>query len=294
MSSRTTDPRATITPDSFLVAPELIGLPLARPRRRAAAMLIDLFLVSLLTQAGSVFFGVLAAVALWRASAPSQKSGYVRTGVRTLLRVSAAIVAFVVILNAMSSLTDRFNDDDEETGVLDEMAMPEFSGELPSTLLPDTLRGTSLEAAIVEMEDDNDDLREDVNELRAEVATLEARAGRTGMIDWMRTFADDLGLGFGWMALYFTAMLVLWRGQTPGKRLLGIRVIRLDGRPLTWWMSFERFGGYAASLSTGLLGFIQILWDRNRQGLHDKAVETVVIRLTPGVDNAASAIGSSA
>jgi uncharacterized RDD family membrane protein YckC len=60
---------------------------------------------------------------------------------------------------------------------------------------------------------------------------------------------------------------------------MGIRVIRLDGKPLGWWRSFERFGGYAASLSTGLLGFLQILWDRNRQGLHDKAVETVVIRV---------------
>ena len=40
--------------------------------------------------------------------------------------------------------------------------------------------------------------------------------------------------------------------------------------------SFERFGGYAASLSTGLLGFLQILWDRNRQGLHDKAAGSLV------------------
>jgi uncharacterized RDD family membrane protein YckC len=58
---------------------------------------------------------------------------------------------------------------------------------------------------------------------------------------------------------------------------MGIRVIRLDGKPLGWWISFERFGGYAASFSVGLLGFLQILWDRNRQGLHDKACETVVV-----------------
>ena len=31
------------------------------------------------------------------------------------------------------------------------------------------------------------------------------------------------------------------------------------------------------ALSVGLLGFVQILWDRNRQGLHDKACETVVV-----------------
>ena len=39
----------------------------------------------------------------------------------------------------------------------------------------------------------------------------------------------------------------------------------------------ERFGGYAASVTLGLLGFAQILWDKNRQGFHDKIVETVVI-----------------
>ena len=55
--------------------------------------------------------------------------------------------------------------------------------------------------------------------------------------------------------------------------------MRLDARPIGWWTAFERFGGYFASLTLGLLGFLQILWDRNRQGLHDKTVETVVIRV---------------
>ena len=45
------------------------------------------------------------------------------------------------------------------------------------------------------------------------------------------------------------------------------------------WIAFERFGGYAASATLGLLGFLQILWDRNRQGLHDKAAGTAVLRV---------------
>jgi hypothetical protein len=122
------------------------------------------------------------------------------------------------------------------------------------------------------LEQNEDELQERIEALQEE------RGGFTGFI---RNVADDLGIGFGWGALYFTAFVTLWRGQTPGKRLLGVRVIRLDGRALGWWLSFERFGGYAASLSTGLLGFLQILWDHNRQGLHDKAVETVVIRDLP-------------
>jgi hypothetical protein len=125
--------------------------------------------------------------------------------------------------------------------------------------------------------------------LAAEVASLErSRAAlieelrvareRRSLLDFLRTLAEDLGLGFGWSGLYFTAFLVLWRGQTPGKRLMKVRVVRLDGKPMTWWSSFERFGGYAASIFTALLGFAQVVWDRNRQGMHDKIVETVVVR----------------
>lgn len=106
------------------------------------------------------------------------------------------------------------------------------------------------------------------SELEEEPSVLRAATG----------FADDLGLGLGWAALYFSVSLTLWRGRTPGKRLFGIRVLQLDGRPVTWWTAFGRFGGYAAGLATGLVGFLQILWDRNRQGLHDKIAETVVVR----------------
>jgi uncharacterized RDD family membrane protein YckC len=60
-------------------------------------------------------------------------------------------------------------------------------------------------------------------------------------------------------------------GQTPGKRLLGIRVIRVDGDGLgsfPWLL-----------LRTVLLGVLvpAVVWDRDRRGLHDKASGTVVV-----------------
>jgi hypothetical protein len=109
----------------------------------------------------------------------------------------------------------------------------------------------------------------------------EAEASRRkpfSLLVWIRSILDDVGIGIGWGALYFTAFTTLWKGYTPGKRLLGIRVIQLDGRPVGWWSSIERFGGYAASLATGLLGFAQITWDPNRQGMHDKISQTVVVQ----------------
>ncbi len=58
---------------------------------------------------------------------------------------------------------------------------------------------------------------------------------------------------------------------------MGIRVLRLDGEPITWWTAFERAGGYAAGFATGLLGFAQVIWDANRQAIHDRIVGTVVV-----------------
>jgi len=78
--------------------------------------------------------------------------------------------------------------------------------------------------------------------------------------------------------MYFAILMPWMKGATPGKKLMGIRVVRLDGQPVTWWHAFERAGGYAAGLATGLLGFAQILWDPNRQAIHDRVAGTVVIR----------------
>jgi hypothetical protein len=89
---------------------------------------------------------------------------------------------------------------------------------------------------------------------------------------------DDLGLSIGWAAAYFTLFTTLWAGQTPGKRLMKIRVVHLGGKPMSYWMSFGRYGGYAAGLTTGLLGFLQIYWDPNRQAVQDQLSFTAVIR----------------
>jgi uncharacterized RDD family membrane protein YckC len=88
---------------------------------------------------------------------------------------------------------------------------------------------------------------------------------------------DQLGSAFGLWSIYFTVALTVTGGRTVGKKLMGVRVVRLDGEPLNWWASFERAGGYAAGIATGTLGFVQIFWDANRQAVHDKIGGTVVV-----------------
>nr|WP_286290793.1 RDD family protein [Thalassotalea piscium] len=96
-------------------------------------------------------------------------------------------------------------------------------------------------------------------------------------LDWFKGVIKDLGLSFGWAALYFSVLTSVWNGQTLGKRIMQLSVIQLDGSPLTVRESFGRYGGYGAGLATGLLGFLQIYWDANRQCIHDKISSTAVI-----------------
>jgi len=124
-------------------------------------------------------------------------------------------------------------------------------------------------------------------ELQARISNLEASVERqraraeeaeSGLWAWLRSKLDTLSFGLGWWTMYFAILMPWMKGATPGKKILGLRVVRLDGQPVTWWHAFERAGGYAAGLATGLLGFAQILWDPNRQAIHDKVAGTVVIQ----------------
>jgi len=78
-------------------------------------------------------------------------------------------------------------------------------------------------------------------------------------------------------ALYFAVTTALW-GRTLGKRLLGLEVVRLDGRRLTLLQGLERFGSYFAVAGTLGLGVLDLWRNSNRRLAHDLAVETVVVR----------------
>ena len=92
-------------------------------------------------------------------------------------------------------------------------------------------------------------------------------------------------------------------GQTLGKRAVGVRVVRRDGRPLdvstglrrVGMMSISSIGGLIvsllnsgsrvsdASILTLLFSIIQLLdylwafWDAEQQTLHDKVADTLVV-----------------
>ena len=49
MTTNIRDPRSIVTPDAFEVSAEMLGLPLAKPGRRLAGLLIDLVVIGFLT-----------------------------------------------------------------------------------------------------------------------------------------------------------------------------------------------------------------------------------------------------
>jgi hypothetical protein len=122
----------------------------------------------------------------------------------------------------------------------------------------------------------------------ARIAQLEAELERTqdrleavgrrdgGLGHWLAVQADEIADAFGWGIVYFSLLPAWWRGQTVGKKLLKLRVVELTGAPLTVLRCLKRYGGYAAGMATGGIGFAQVLWEPNRQGLHDKAAHTAV------------------
>jgi uncharacterized RDD family membrane protein YckC len=70
-----------------------------------------------------------------------------------------------------------------------------------------------------------------------------------------------------------------WRGQTPGKMALRIKIARFDGSRIGWSGAFLRYCGYIISTLIIFIGFFWIPFDGRRQGIHDKIAETFVIRV---------------
>lgn len=368
MASAAGDPRATITPDAFSVAPELLGTPLARPWRRAVAMLVDLILIALVSQAGWFFLGLVIAFLLVRRAlrpagslvgrgsrwltygslgtlvlavtlaggwtsycsgrGPTASIGEAGRVLEAGLGDAGGTVADVIALSraetepefreAAAGFVERLKrqgvDPEEIRDALEDFAREKGTpwaqdaveaalagvdviepAEVPvqadslviayATALQagDSGRAAGLRPAAAEALAAERLARQErrLEQLQGSYTDLERRLREAeeepSLVSMLLSFADEVGIGFGWAGLYFTLFVALWRGRTPGKRLMHVRVVRLDGKPIGWWVAFNRFGGYAASIFTGLLGFFEMFWDDNRMALHDRIASTVVV-----------------
>lgn len=94
--------------------------------------------------------------------------------------------------------------------------------------------------------------------------------GLCGMVGIFLAFCVTFG--------YYIFFEGTWQGQTPGKKLVNIRVIELNGQPITWSGVILR--NLIRTFDTGLafIGLIPMIADRNERRFGDYAAGTIVIR----------------
>jgi len=102
-----------------------------------------------------------------------------------------------------------------------------------------------------------------------------ATGGWQGYICWFVTFCLAI-FTLVFAPLY---MMIFWTfaGATPGKVAAGVRVVRMDGKPMTFRTSFRRYVGYVMSFIALGAGFLLILISDKRQGWDDKLANTCVV-----------------
>ena len=81
---------------------------------------------------------------------------------------------------------------------------------------------------------------------------------------------------FVWVAAYF---VTFWAttGQTPGNRVMRIRVTRSSGARLHLWRAIVRLVGVVLATIPLFAGFLPILFTDRRRGLADWLADTVVV-----------------
>ena len=90
-------------------------------------------------------------------------------------------------------------------------------------------------------------------------------------------------VGFAIYWGYFAVFEIIWRGQTPGKRIAGIRVIKHSGRPIN---AFEAIGRNLMRAVDGMpgvygVGLVCMMLNKESRRLGDFVAGTVVVHEKP-------------
>jgi uncharacterized RDD family membrane protein YckC len=108
---------------------------------------------------------------------------------------------------------------------------------------------------------------------------------------WLR--AIQILISFFVYAGYFVFFEVLWQGQTPGKRLVKIRVIRDDGRPISLQQAALR-ALFRPVDELFFLGVFLIILGKREKRLGDLVAGTLVVQEESSIIKASLAISESA
>lgn len=79
-------------------------------------------------------------------------------------------------------------------------------------------------------------------------------------------------------ALYDILLWVNWDGQTVGKSLFGLKIVREDKEKIDYKTAVIRYLGAVLASIPLCLGFLWVVWDKKKQGWHDKIAKTLVVK----------------
>jgi len=308
--------REIVTPYAFEVCPNLLGVPTAHPLRRAIAMGIDGVIIAGLAKASLLIILPVMTYLIWFRLQAKKFSHVIVLLLATAFLAASATWMPELLVEAEQQTVGDPELDASQAMVLAASALKiqaencqlgcmkkelEKVAKMLRVAGLDKVAATELMDGLVQGSDFpqaqwpiyRDALLKDLPDVapvaQAEVKpALPAKAelpwylpdeNTHSVVAWAKGIFADLGIGVGWAVFYFTATIAWCHGQSIGKKMMRIKVIQLDGKELTLFGAFSRQGGYGAGIATGLLGFLQILWDPNRQAIQDKVASTVVIRL---------------
>lgn len=85
--------------------------------------------------------------------------------------------------------------------------------------------------------------------------------------------------GIGWLVVVVVYFVGFWTvaGQTPGMRMMGVRVIDGSGKAPSGWRALVRLVGLALAIIPLFAGFLPALFDRRRRALQDYMAGTTVV-----------------
>ena len=260
-TEHTTDPLTArvVRSSAFHIHPDLEGQPLALPARRIAAFAIDVALLLVPSL-------LVALVAALGALAVREPAGF-DAAWRTIRNTTDDPAEERLLRGQVAALLVRI----DAQGVPPALALAVEDGNLTRA------------SEILEDYDINFQLGPGGG------SPLRAKQIRVDLDELIPGVLRGAAL-FGVAGLYFTLLTAGGR-RTIGKRFMGTSARALDGRPLTLWDSFERFGGYFATAGTFGLGLLDLWREPNRRLAHDRLANTVVVDTRPALpDHARIAI----
>ncbi|HEY9155733.1 MAG TPA: RDD family protein, partial [Opitutaceae bacterium] len=97
-------------------------------------------------------------------------------------------------------------------------------------------------------------------------------------------FTHILHLSGLFLLIYTAYCVILWKlkATTIGGIICGLKLVRIDDRPIDWGIALIRALGAFLSLIVIGLGFLWVNFDEDCQSWHDKIAGTTIVRVPKG------------